>query len=97
MKDSDNDSDLTDVTSVINIEAAAKHIKRLTLALNLAFLIFFMQNLDKPETMEFLKDIELNDISLLHKKWYSKLDKFMEKGRDNATFALHEDLLKHCT
>ncbi|CAG2249137.1 unnamed protein product [Mytilus edulis] len=32
-----------------------------------------------------------------HKKWYSKLDKFMEKGRDNATFALHEDLLKHCT
>lgn len=45
MKDSDNDSDLTDVTSVINIEAAAKNIKRLTLALNLAFLIFFMQTL----------------------------------------------------
>lgn len=97
MKDADNDSDLTDVTSVINIEAAANNIKLLTLILHLALLISFMQNFNKPETMEFLKDIELNDLSLLHKKCYSKLDKFMEKVRDNATFALHEDLLKHCT
>ena len=41
MKDTDNEADWTDLVSLSNIETAAKNIKRLALALHLAFLVRF--------------------------------------------------------
>ena len=36
-------------------------------------------------------------MEILHQKWYKKLNSFMTKGKeDNATFALHGDIMRHC-
>jgi hypothetical protein len=45
MKDTDNEADWTDLVSLSNIETAAKNIKRLALALHLAFLVRFIHTL----------------------------------------------------
>jgi hypothetical protein len=69
MKDTDNEADWTDLVSLSNIESAAKNIKRLALALHLAFLIRFIHTLTTDVQAEIIHDFKQNNWEILHQKW----------------------------
>ncbi|XP_076084880.1 uncharacterized protein LOC143055600 [Mytilus galloprovincialis] len=96
MKDTDKEADLVDLLSS-NIETAARYIKRLALAIHLAFFLKFVSTLTKQEANNLIQDIKSTDLNNLRTQWYDRLSSFMAKGRENnATFALHDDLMQHC-
>ncbi|XP_045182551.2 uncharacterized protein LOC123541205 [Mercenaria mercenaria] len=96
MKD-DNQDDLTKLISIQHIDVATRYIKRLALALHLAFLIAFTQYLAIEQVEEFIVDVETNDSKQVAEKWSTQFEDFLSYGSNqNATFALHRDMMNHC-
>jgi hypothetical protein len=92
------DDDIKDWKKLINpdhIDKATKYIRRLSLALHLAFVCTYMQSLSLQEVEAFKDDLQINKI--VGSKWEERFQQFMEKGKaNNGTFALHVDMMKHC-
>ena len=85
-----------DLISLRNIETAAKNIKRLSVTFHLAFLVRFICSLSSDEVEEIVEVMDQKNIDALLQKWMPLLLEFMEKGkRENATFALHAEMMAH--
>ena len=66
-------------------------------ATSLYFKQFIVPPLLCRHPTEIIHDFKQNNLEILHQKWYKKLNSFMTKGKeDNATFALHGDIIRHC-
>ncbi|VDI78876.1 Hypothetical predicted protein [Mytilus galloprovincialis] len=77
-----------------NIDKATRYIRRLSLSLHLAFICKFMQTLS-IEDAEVMQE-HITNKTIFGTKWETDFGLFMEKGKaDNATFALHVDMMDH--
>ena len=93
----DEKSDWSKLVSVTHIDVATRYVKRLGLSFQLGFLIVFSQTLEQEELENFLADMESLSPLQIAENWNSRFEKFIEEGRqNNATFALHYDMLNHC-
>ena len=93
----DEKSDWSKLASVTHIDVATRHVKRLALSFQLAFLIAFSQTLGHEDLQSFLGDMESLTPVQIAENWNAQFEKFIEEGRQkNATFALHHDMLIHC-
>lgn len=79
--------------SIQHIDMATKHVRRIALALHLAFLISFM-NYTEPEALqEFLNDMETEDSAEISSKWAVKFQDYLTYGSArNATCGYDEAL-----
>ena len=93
----DEKSDWSKLASVTHIDVATRHVKRLALSFQLAFLIAFSQTLGHEDLQSFLGDMESLTPVQIAENWNTQFEKFIEEGRQkNAIFALHHDMLIHC-
>lgn len=96
MKD-DNQDDLAKLVSIQHIDVATRYVKRLALALHLAFMICFTQTLEADELESFIRDMENNTANEAANNWSTKFEKYVQMGsQTNATFAMHRDMMRHC-
>ena len=95
MKDDEKHDEWARLLTIQNIRTAARLIRRLALALHLAFQIAFVQHLGDDDALEFIEDVQSLQPNDLATKWHTPFTRFLEHGRKNATFALHYDMLKH--
>ena len=80
-----------------HIDMATKHVRRLALALHLAFLISFMDYIKEEEQQDFVDDIETGDSAAVSSKWAFKFQEYITFGSSrNALFFLHVDMMRHC-
>ena len=97
MTDHDKDDDWSKLLTPANIEAATRNIKRLTVALQLAFIIAFLDHLPPGDAESLLTDLQSADTAYLVNKWDERYQLFLQKGiQQNATFTLHHEMLSHC-
>ena len=97
MKDSEQEQDWMELVSLRNIETAAKNIKRLALALHLAFLVQFITTLPDEDVEQILSDLDINNLAIMNQRGLPKINKYLHDGvKSNATFAIHFDMLTHC-
>ena len=93
----DNRQNWSKLISAQHIDAATRNVKRIGMALHLAFLVSFVKHLSAPQCEELLNDmnsLQTNEVSM---KWSETLEKFLNEGSStNATFALHRDIMQHC-
>ena len=83
--------------SIQHIDMATKHVRRIALALHLAFLISFMDYTEPEALQEFLNDMETENSAEISSKWAVKFQDYLTYGSArNATFALHVDMMRHC-
>ncbi|KAL4217289.1 hypothetical protein ACF0H5_023740 [Mactra antiquata] len=96
MRDEDQD-DWAKLVSIQHIDTATKYVKRIALALHLAFLIAFTQQLDSDDSHALLTELESEECSEMSKRWAAQFEEFLSVGcTRNATFALHFDMMRHC-
>ena len=85
-----------DLISMRNIETAARDIKRLSITFLLAFLVKCICSLSSEEVEEIVEVLDQKNLDALLQKWMSLLLEFIEEGtRENATFALHTEMMTH--
>ena len=85
------------LVSIQHIDMATKHVRRLAIALHLAFLISFMDYIKSEDLHEFVDDMETGDCTDISSKWATKFQEYLAFGSSrNATFALHMDMMRHC-
>ena len=83
--------------SANHIEKETSYIRRLAIALHVAFMARFMATLDDTKRADMLSNLLSGDISIVTVEWEQCYEKFLNQGRtQNATFALHYDLMQHC-
>ncbi|XP_060576230.1 uncharacterized protein LOC132733585 [Ruditapes philippinarum] len=93
----DEHDDWAKLVSIQHIDMATRHVKRIALALHLAFLISFTQNLNNSEQQELISDLETDEYAVTSKKWSGQFTEYLAYGSArNATFALHVDMMRHC-
>ena len=93
----DEKSEWSRLVLLSHIDVATRHVKRLALSFQLAFLVVFSQTLEQLELESFLGDMEALNPEQTAENWHSELEKFIEQGRKKvATFALHYYMLIHC-
>ena len=96
MRNEDQD-EWAKLISIQHIDMATKHVRRLALALHLAFLISFMDYTEPEALQEFLNDMETEDCAEITSKWAVQFRDYLAYGSArNATFALHLDMMRHC-
>ena len=96
MRDDDK-QEWSNLVSVHHIDMATRNVRRLSIALHLAFLITFAKTLPESECELFLYEARHSQHVEVSTKWSERLERFMDKGTsNNATFALHRDMMKHC-
>ena len=97
MKDDENETDWSKVVTLSEIEAAARTIRRLAIALHLAIFCSFLESLPPIEADNLLIDMESLPFLEVESRWNSVYDKFIQTAsKTNATFCLHVELMNHC-
>ena len=92
----DEESDWMKLVNIQNIEIATRNIKRLSATLHITFLITFMKSLSQESRYEFLKAMR-NPSSDEVERWKPIYFDFIDvSSKENATFALHRDIMSHC-
>ncbi|CAC5361528.1 unnamed protein product [Mytilus coruscus] len=87
-------NDWKKLISVEHINMASKYIRRLSIALKVAFVTKFLQSL-KVEEQNAMKD-DLKNENANCMKWNDQFENFLEYGKSqNATFMLHTEMLNH--
>lgn len=93
----DGKDDWSKLVSLHHIDIATRNVRRISLSLHLAFLITFVKNLPTSECEDFLTDMASMKPAEISKRWSENMESFLIKGsKNNATFALHRDMMKHC-
>ena len=77
----DEKSDWSKLASVTHIDVATRHVKRLALSFQLAFLIAFSQTLGHEDLQSFLGDMESLTPVQIAENWNAQFEKFIEEGR----------------
>ena len=80
MKDSEQEQDWMELVSLRNIETAAKNIKRLALALHLAFLVQFITTLPDEDVEQILSDFDINNLTIMNQRWLPRINKYLRDG-----------------
>ena len=92
----DEEEDWRKLLSAVHIEMATLHIRRLSIAFHLAFLITFVKSLSPDERALIQSALENEETSKVCEKWGNKYDIFLQEGcLHNATFCLHVEMMKH--
>ena len=97
MKNDDQESDWARLVTAENIDAVTKVIKRLSQALHLALFVSFVEELQPEEVEEIVVCLEVTDLGEAVSKYDGKFQDYVQTGaKQNATFALHVEMMKHC-
>ena len=97
MRDVEDETDWKKIVSLSEIETAVKTIRRLSIALHLAFFIRFLESLDPIEADNVLIDLENGSTDQTRDRWNSAYTAFIKEGVvKNATFCLHHEIMQHC-
>ena len=92
----DEEEDWRKLLSAEHIETATKHIRRLSVAFHIAFLITFMQGLTTDERTLLLSSLEKDETTRVCEEWGERYEQFIQEGSLlNATFCLHVEMMKH--
>ena len=96
MRDEDTEKDWSKLVTVSNIDKATRIIRRLSVALHVAFILKFMETLQVSKATELLEQLCAGDKNCLEKMWQLQYQAFVGKGcKDNATFCQHHDMMMH--
>ena len=97
MKDAEDETDWKKIVSISEIETAVKTIRRLAIALHLAFFIRFLESMDPIEADNILIDMETGSNIETNNRWNPAYIAFINEGcANNATFCLHFEIMQHC-
>ena len=97
MKDDSKNDEWTKLITAANIDAATKIIRRLALALHLAFLVSFLDYLPMSTASSLLDNLLLYDSKEIATKWHQQFLRFVATGcKKSPNFVLHWELLQHC-
>ncbi|XP_071085902.1 uncharacterized protein [Haliotis cracherodii] len=94
------DQDVTEWSKLLtadHIDTATRHVRRIAQALQMAFLLKFIQSLDDDDAKIITWQLITGKSTTASETWDERMMQFMDKGRQmNATFALHYDMMTHC-
>lgn len=96
MRDDDQE-EWTKLITAEHIDAATRNVRRLAVAIELAFIVKFINSLEPKESELFQQDLLNGSSADISAAWDSKYQSFLKIGaaRD-STFALHHEMLTHC-
>ena len=96
MHNKPDEDDIAKLLDMNVIRHATRHIKRLALALSLAFQIVFLESLSDTDAAELLNDLQCDTADKLASKWDDLFTKFVdERSCQSANFLLHYEMMTH--
>ena len=97
MKDDMKTREWSHLISLDHIDVAVKNVRRIGIAIQLAFFTLFSYSLDAEQSKQFYEQMRSGDPVKAKEQWESAYDKFIqEQTSRNGTFELHADMLFHC-
>ena len=99
MKDDETHWEWSKIVTLEQIDSATRVIKRLSQALHIAFVIKYLEYLPRSRAKVLRDDLADPEVSVseVTKKWHDSYEEFLAKySQQNATFAIHRDILTHC-
>lgn len=91
------DSEEADFNRVVrpeNIDSCTRLVRRLATAIHIAFIVKFLESLLPENAKELCSELGQSQIQ---ERWKTQYEEFVDRRKDeNATFALHVDILNHC-
>ena len=96
MRDEDYE-DWGTLISIQDINKATRYIRRVSVGLHIALLSTFMIRLPDEDQEELITDLLSDRAASVSDKWDEKYTNFVKTAaRQNATFALHLEIMNHC-
>ena len=97
MRDDMKTRDWTHLISLEHIDVAVKNVRRIGIAIQLAFFTMFSYSLNDEQRNQFYTTLKSGKTAEAQERWGQIYDNYIqEKISCNGTFELHADMLFHC-